>query len=78
MHHLKTNSLASFDTLPDSSMIGTTATCALMDCGRTTLWRRIVAKQCPPAIIFGKNCQRFNVGELRKYLASPLTYTQPA
>ena len=70
--------LKGFDLLPDSAVIGTAATCGVLDVGRTTLWRRITAKQCPAPIRFGNNVQRFNVGELRKYLASPLTYTQPA
>ena len=66
-----------FDKLPDAAMIGTTSTCSLLDCSRTTLWRRLTAKTCPPAITYGLNCKRFNVGELRKYMSAPAAYVQP-
>lgn len=69
-------SLESFDSMPDAAFVRTAIVVRLMDCSRATLWRRLRAEQIPAPRPFSAKDMRWNVGDLRKYLADPGAFTQ--
>jgi len=68
--------LESFDSMPDAAFVRTAVVVRLFDCSRATLWRRLRAAQIPAPLAFSPKDRRWNVGDLRKYLADPIAFSR--
>ena len=81
-HHLptpRTPNVSHFDTLPNAANISIKAFAAVNGQGVSTLWRH--CKQDPDfprPIRLSAGCTRFNVGEIRAYLAKKAAASKPA
>ncbi len=67
-----------FDTLPNAALISIKALAAVQGQGVSTLWRH--CKQdpdFPKPIRLSPGCTRFNVGEIRAYLAKKAAASKP-
>lgn len=67
-----------FDTLPNAALISIKALAAVQGQGVSTLWRH--CKQDPDfprPIRLSAGCTRFNVGEIRAYLAKKAAASKP-
>jgi predicted DNA-binding transcriptional regulator AlpA len=67
-----------FDTLPSAALISIKAMAAVNEQGVSTLWRH--CKQdpdFPKPIRLSAGCTRFNVGEIRAYLAKKAAASKP-
>ncbi|MBI3156586.1 MAG: AlpA family phage regulatory protein [Burkholderiales bacterium] len=60
----------SFDDLPDAANVRLPAVRALLDCSAATVWRWSGDGRMPAARRLGANLTVWNVGELRRWLAS--------
>jgi len=59
-----------FDQLPDSAMVTIKTLCAVSDLAESTAWRRCkLEADFPKPIRLGAKCTRFNVGDVRRFLA---------
>lgn len=59
-----------FDTLPDSANVRQPVVEALVPCSPATVWRMVKRGQLPKPRKLGTRITAWNVGELRKALAS--------
>ena len=70
--------ISHFDCLPDAAMITVTALAAVLDQGRSTIWRKChLEPDFPRPIRLGVGCTRFNVGAVRIYLAAKAATAAP-
>ncbi len=63
------SSLQNFDHLPDSAMVRLPIVAALYGCSKATIWRLVKNKRLNTYKL-SERCTTFNVGELKKFLAS--------
>ena len=61
--------LRDFDNLPDSAMVRLPIVTALYGCSKATIWR-LVQKKRLNTYKLSERCTTFNVGEIRKALAT--------
>jgi len=67
---MKTN-VSQFDQLPDSAMVPVKAFSAMLGAGDSTIWRRSKNEpDFPKPKRFGTKCTRWNVGEIRTFIAA--------
>jgi predicted DNA-binding transcriptional regulator AlpA len=67
---MKTN-VSHFDQLPDSAMVPVKAFSAMLDAGDSTIWRRAKNEpDFPKPIRLGTKCTRWNVGQIRSFIAA--------
>ena len=66
----KQSAIAKFDALPDSALLGVRDLASLLDQGVSTVWRKVQKDPSfPNPVKLSKNCTRFFVGDIRRYLA---------
>lgn len=63
-------SLAQFDTLPESAHVRLPVVAALHGIGPATVWRWVKAGRLPAPVKLGPNTTAWNVGSLRRVMAS--------
>ena len=67
-----------FDTLPNAALISIKALAAVNGQGVSTLWRHCKEDpEFPRPIRLSAGCTRFNVGEIRAYLAKKASASKP-
>ena len=62
--------LANFDSLPDSAMVDVKTVSAVLGRSESSTWRDARAGKLPRPIKIGPACTRWNVGAIRRHLAS--------
>ena len=67
--------LSQFDQLPDSAMVPVKLFGAVLNAGVSTIWRRAKAEpdSFPQPRRLGVKCTRFNVGDIRAFLAGKVS-----
>lgn len=64
------SALSNFDSLPDSAYVRQPVVEALFSCSSATVWRRVKDGRIPKPKKFSERVTTWNVGALRKTLAS--------
>lgn len=66
-----TPDISHFDNLPDAAMISAKELAAVLGQGQSTVWRKTRCEsEFPQPVRIGSGCTRFNVGDIRAYLAA--------
>lgn len=74
----RTTNVSHFDTLPNAANISIKAFAAVNGQGVSTLWRHCKQDpEFPRPIRLSAGCTRFNVGEIRAYLAKKAAASMP-
>lgn len=62
--------LSNFDSLPDSAMVDVKTVAGILGRSRSSIWRDAKLGNIPKPVKTGPYCTRWNVGAIRRHLAS--------
>lgn len=62
--------LANFDSLPDSAMVSVKTVAGILGRSQSSIWRDAKQGTIPKPVKTGPYCTRWNVGAIRRHLAS--------